>query len=78
MNVKALVLLRWLKKTMHDLDVNEYALQEALRIGHDGSWPLVELVAQCTAQEVCMNGRALQRAIDEVLAVGVRLDSTAT
>jgi hypothetical protein len=76
MKMKGLVLLRWLKKTMHDLEVNEYALQEAMLASHDGTWPLGESVAQCTAQELSINSRALQRAIDEVLAVAVRLDST--
>ena len=77
MNMKGLVLLRWLKKTMHDLHVAEYALQEAMLVSQDGSWPLGELVAQCTAQELAINRRALQRAIDDVLAVGVGLDAIA-
>jgi hypothetical protein len=77
MNMKGLVVLRWLKKTMHDLQVAEYALQEAMLDSQDGSWPLGELVAQCTAQELAINRRALQRAIDDVLAVGVGLDAIA-
>jgi hypothetical protein len=75
MSSKGLLLLRWLKQTMHDLQVSEDTLEEAMHMSDKGSWPMRELVAQVTAQDLSRNTRALQRAIDDVLGVVVVLDS---